>query len=472
MSEGYVYTYGDILVLPYKFEKITKLNITREINEHAKLYISGVIYDEDIDKYVEAAKDDESVKVSVKNDKGDITDLFEGIVTSISINATDDVRILEVEALSRTILMDIEKKSRSFQNENNAYKDIFNQINSGYSNAQVFDTVTNGAKIDKLIVQHKETDWELIKRLSSHFNGGVVAESQFTEIKYSLGASGDIAEYSIDEFNYSIKKGLHEYRVKSSNEDYDLDDVNLISYEIATSKIMNLYSKVKFKERSLFVYKCEIEMVNGEFFNKYTLRDEKGMKVRKIYNDKLVGLSLEGNILDTKNDVVKVNLGIDGNQDKGTARWFPYSTVYSSEDGTGWYCMPEVGDAVRLYFPDHEEKNSYVISSVNLKSKKSEKRSNPDYKNIGTKYGKQIIMKPGEVDIIANENLLMRMTDDGGIEVKSDKKIIFDAKDDIEITGKAKIIIQGDTSIDLNQASANINIKDNVTASGAKVKIE
>ncbi|WP_297423988.1 phage baseplate assembly protein V [Clostridium sp.] len=472
MSEGYVYTYGDILVLPYKFEKITKLNITREINEHAKLYISGVIYDEDVDKYVEVAEDDESIKVSVKDYEGNITDLFEGIVTSISINATDDVRVLEVEALSRTILMDIEKKSRTFQNENNTYEDVFNQINSGYSSAQVFDAVTNEAKIDKLIAQYHETDWELIKRLSSHFNGGVVAECQLTEIKYSLGASGDRKDYNIDEFNYSIKKGLQEYRIKSSNENYDLDNINLISYEIATNRIMNLYSKVKFKERSLCVYRCEIEMVNGELLNKYTLRDEKGMKVRKIYNNKLVGMSLNGSILDTKNDVVKVNLDIDGNQDKAAARWFPYSTVYSSEDGTGWYCMPEIGDAVRLYFPDHEEKNSYVISSVNLKSKKSEKRSNPDDKNIGTKYRKQIIMKPGEVDIIANENLLMRMTDAGGIEVKSDKKIIFDAKDDIEITGKAKIIIQGDTSIDLNQASANININDNVTASGAKVKIE
>ena len=472
MIGEYVYTYGDILVSPYKYEKILNIKITREINEHGKLYINGVIEDKYTDKYVEGAKDDESIKVSVKDNNGNIIDLFYGVVTSISINATDDVRVLEVEALSQTILMDIKKKSRTFQNKNSTYRDIFNEINREYTRAQVFDIVTGETKIDKLITQFKETDWELIKRLASHFNIGVVSECQLPDIKYSLGASGDMNEYDIDEFNYSVKKGLQEYRIKSSNENYDLDNMNLISYEIATNKMMNLYSRVKFKNRKLFVYKCKIEMINGEFFNKYILRDEKGMKVRRIFNNKLVGLSLKGTILDTQNDVVKINLDLDGNQDKETARWFPYSTVYSSEDGTGWYCMPEVGDAIRLYFPDNEEKNSYVISSVNLKSKNSEKRSNPDYKNIGTKYGKQIIMKPGEVDIIANENLLMRMTDAGGIEVKSDKKIIFDAQEDIEITGNAKIIIQGDTSIDLKQASANININDDVIASGAKVKIE
>ncbi|NSB17200.1 hypothetical protein [Clostridium beijerinckii] len=43
--------------------------------------------------------------------------------------------------------MDIEKKSHSFQNEDNTYEDIFNKINSGYNKAQTFDKVTNGAKI-------------------------------------------------------------------------------------------------------------------------------------------------------------------------------------------------------------------------------------------------------------------------------------------------------------------------------------
>ena len=81
-------------------------------------------------------------------------------------------------------------------------------------------------------------------------------------------------------------------------------------------------------------------------------------------------------------------------------------------------------------------------------------------------------MKPGAVEIIGNGNLLMRLTDDGGIEVKSNKKIILDAKQDIEITGGGKVSIQGSTGVALTQGAANINIKDDVTMSGGKVKIE
>lgn len=81
-------------------------------------------------------------------------------------------------------------------------------------------------------------------------------------------------------------------------------------------------------------------------------------------------------------------------------------------------------------------------------------------------------MKPGAVEIIGNGNLLMRLTDDGGIEVKSDKKIILDAKEDIEITGGTKITIEGSEGVELTQGAANINIKDDVTMKGGKVNIE
>ncbi|WP_341457451.1 phage baseplate assembly protein V [Clostridium butyricum] len=282
----------------------------------------------------------------------------------------------------------------------------------------------------------------------------------------------DGISYSLDEFNYSIKKSIHEYKEKYENGIETLNDMNLISYEITTNKMLNLCEAVNFNGKNLYVYKSIIEICDSEFINKYVLRDEKGMKIQKKYNDKLIGLSLKGNILDTKNDVVKIKLDIDSSQNKDTAKWFPYSTVYSSEDGTGWYCMPEVGDAIRLYFPDNEEKNAYAISSVNLKSSNSQKRSDPSVKNIGTKYGKQLVMKPGAVEIIGGNNLLMRMTDDGGIEIKSDKKIILDAQDDIEIKGKAKVSIKGDEGVDLTQNSANLAIKDDVKMTGGKVKIE
>ena len=472
MAYDYVYTYGDIIVSNYEFVKISELKIESKINDHAKLYIKGIIDSEKGDKYVEGANDESFIKISVKDNKNDIKDLFQGIVINISINTSNDIKILEIEALSATFLMDINKKNRTFQNENSTYRNIIDTVNSSYKNISIVDNVTETAKIDTFVVQYKETDWEFVKRLASYFNSWIVPECQLTDIKYSIGKTGMSRTYSLEEFNYSIKKGIQEYKIKDGNGVSGLYDIDLITYEVITNKMLDLCDAVTFKGRKLYVYEAEIEMHDSIFSNKYSLRDKNGMKIRRIYNNQIVGLSLSGTILDIKSDVVKVNLEIDGKQALNAARWFPYSTVYSSEDGTGWYCMPEKGDAIRLYFPDNVEKNAYVISSVNLKSRDTEKRSDPSVKSIGTKYGKQLIMEPGAVNIIGGSGMMVKMTDDGGIEIISDKKIILDAQDDIEINGKAKVLIKGESGVDLTQNSANLSIKDDVTMRGGKVKIE
>lgn len=473
MGEEYSYTDGDILVKPYIFQRIEKLKLINELNEHAKIYISGIISDEIIDKYVESTSPYESIAVALKDDRGNIIDLFRGIVINIGINAIDNVRTLEIEALSETFLMDIQKRSRSFQNENSSYEDVIRMVNSQYSDIQFIDDATYGSKIDKLLVQYKETDWQFIKRIVSHFNCALVPACELKGIKYTLGSAENNKSFNINEFNYSIKKGIQEYNIKCANDGYDLSEVDLISYEIATNKIMTLYNDVVFMERKLFVYRCEIELVNGVLLNKYILRDINGMKVRKIYNNNITGVSLQGRVLDTKKDKVKVSLEIDGSPTNcDVARWFEFATIFSSPSGAGWYCMPEIEDVVRLYFPDNEEKHAYVISSMHYPSSNPNKRSDPSVKSIGTKYGKEIIMSPGAVEIIGNGNLLMRLTDDGGIEVNSNKNIVLDAGGDISINGGGKVSITGKEGVNLTQLGANVVIQDDVTMSGGKVNIQ
>ncbi len=473
MSEEYVYGQGDIIVEPYKFQKITKLKIINELNEHSKLCLSGIISDENADKYVENAVAEETINVSLKDDEGNTTVLFNGYVTKVGIRAENDVRTLEVEALSKTFLMDIRKFSGSYQDENLAYENIFMQKNSGYGDVVMLDNATYEAKIDGFIVQYKETDWEFLKRLASYFNVALVPESRMTGIKYSIGGADENVVYDIDEFNYSIEKGLQEYNVKAANEGYELNDLNLVSYEITTNKLMKLYNQVSFKGRKLFVYKGETELEGGVITSKYILRDENGMKVNRAYNDKMTGLSLQGRVLDTQKDKVKVSLEIDGSPtERDGARWFEFATIFSQPDGTGWYCMPEIGDVVRLYFPDSEEKHAYVLSSMHYDGIDDSKRSDPSVKSISTKYGKEIVMSPSSVEIIGNGNLLMRLSDDGGIEVNSDKNIVMNAGGDVSISGGGKVTIQGDAGINLTQASANMTIQDDITMSGGKVNIQ
>lgn len=472
MSEEYVYTYGDISISPYKFEKITKLKLIQEINEHAKLQLSGIISDENTDEYVESAGENEIIKVSVEDDDGNTINLFEGIVINISIDVRNNVRTLEIEALSQTFLMDIKKSNGTFQNEEFTYEDIFRKINSGYGDIMMVDNVTNGAKIDEFLVKYNETDWEFLKRLASHFNTGLVPACYLSGIRYSIGWVRTENAYNLTEFNYSIKKGLREYKVKAYNEGYDLSDIDLISYEITTNRIMNLYEDVAFNGRKLMVYKCEIQMVGGILSNKYILRDERGMKVKKMYNDRIAGASLQGRVLAAQKDQVKVSLEIDGSPtEREGAKWFDFATIFSSPDGTGWYCMPEVEDVVRLYFPDNMEKHAYVINSLHYPYSNSNesRRSDPSVKSFSTKYGKEIVMRPGGIDIISGGNS-MSLDDGGGIQVSSNSQISMSGSS-INISGGA-VSIHGAGGVTLSQSGASINIKDDVVMSGGKINTQ
>lgn len=254
MAYDYVYTYGDIIISNYEFVKITDLRIERKINEHAELYVKGIIDSVKGDKYVEGANDKSFIKVSLKDDKNNVKDLFQGIIINISINSSNDIKTLEIQGLSQTFLMDINKKNRTFQNEGSTYRNIINTVNSSYKNISIVDNITETSKIDTFVVQYKETDWEFIKRLASYFNSWVVPECQLEDIKYSIGKTGMLKAYSLEEFNYSIKKGIQEYKIKEGNGVSGLDDINLITYEVITNKMLDLCDSVTFKGRNLYVY--------------------------------------------------------------------------------------------------------------------------------------------------------------------------------------------------------------------------
>ena len=126
MSEEFAYTLGNVLIEPYKFKEISALKLIRKANEHAELYLKGIIAEEyeHSDKYVECADDKSSIKISVKNYDNETVDLFYGMVTSISLDNVQEVKSLEIRALGNTCLMDIKKKRRSFQGNKTTYNAV------------------------------------------------------------------------------------------------------------------------------------------------------------------------------------------------------------------------------------------------------------------------------------------------------------------------------------------------------------
>lgn len=496
-NEGKAINWNKLIFNNYEFQDILEVKITQGINQHARLFISGILTDAEEKQcasYVQSADQNTPVALKYMDSTGEEQILFQGIVTDIKQTMRAGLKHLTMEAVSYSYLLDVKKISRSFQREGEKYSYIFQEINAlarEYVPNLKDDVVKAEGNqedgiIECLVVQYHETDWEFMKRLASHFNIGLVPDLKMDSPKVYFGLppeprGKDGAEQPVPEFNvsaYEIKRNTAAFATASSNTRHNsgvhLSENDFTYCEAQSIDVLQLGQKVNFLEIPWYVKNSQLLMEKGAVNNTYILATAQGLMQDDRYNTKLPGRSLHGIVKTVTKDQVQVHIiDIDTKWDEGATWFFPFTTIYSSPDGSGLYMMPEVGDNVRIYFPSNKEEESVAVSSINLTPSKRGKREDTDSKILSTVYGKQIILTPGGISIISNDNLLMTLTDKGGVNIKSDKKIKFEAKDEIEIKSTAsKVVVSGKDEISLKQGGSEINMKDNITITGNKVKIQ
>ena len=171
-----------------------------------------------------------------------------------------------------------------------------------------------------------------------------------------------------------------------------------------------------------------------------------------------------------KRDMVFVELEEDEYR-SSSCRWFPFSTVYSSQDGTGWYCMPEEGDRIRLHFPDADERNAYVISAVHLPTENG--RLNPDEKSFRNKYNKEIRFTPKGLVITNNAGSFIEISDDHGIWIESDKDIRIRAKGQMTVASEDQdVTLSAENVLRIKQKETSIKLSEDIIVSGGEFRLQ
>lgn len=271
-------------------------------------------------------------------------------------------------------------------------------------------------------------------------------------------------------------------------------------YKVKSREYLELGERTTFMAQTFFVYESVSIFDGEELMHTYTLRRTGGFKTVYAHNSGIIGASLDATILATKNDTVKVAVAVDGGQKESEAKWFPYSTVYSSPDGTGWYCMPEKGDKVRLYFPNEFEEDGYIISSINLGNTGAESapasggggvsgspagaagggavsaasapRSNPDMKTISNKDGKEVTLTPTTIIMTNNKGMMVVLDDEEGVKIISNKNVVITAAENMVIKSDAQIDIQATKAIQLVKGNSKLTLKDELEIEGVRYKMQ
>lgn len=468
-----IMAYNSLSVLPYELNHLLELKISKKINDHARLYFTGIVPEEAKDSYVQMTKCQTQVQVNEVDENGDSLIAFKGIILNIEVKAVNGIYYIKAEAVSNTYNMDIKLNKRSFQDPGMTYKSIVDKVISSYSRSDTIDTASNGKTIGKLILQYNETDWEFIKRLASHFNTGLVPEAKADSPKFWFGIPERSSEANLDDFNYSVKKKISEFRRSSENFIQGINENDFIYYEVETNKILEIGSRVKFKDKLLLVCEVESLMKDGILLNRYTMAPKNGLNQNILYNNQIIGLSLQGKVISVSGDNVKVHLEIDDGQGSSDVWNFKYASMYTAEGSSGWYCMPEVNDSVRIYFQDNKEENAIAVSSVrrNSTAGANNKLSDPNVKYFRTKSGKELMFGNDEILITASDgNIFIRLNEGKGIEIYSNKDIKITSKKGITMDAEKKVVIAAKDEIDMSCKESSISMNGVTTIKGNEVK--
>ncbi len=461
-----------IITEPICFLSILELETKEEINQHGYMRLGGYISDEEEEEYFNLLMGEIWEKVELIGREGEHSILFNGIVTDFCIDQINDQKKLTLTLRSGTWLMEEERHFRSWQDGNMTYEEIFKEVSLPYPKKSLVFNKSYERKTGEMVLQYEETDWSFLKRLASRSHGYLVADSrkEGCRLHYSIPRGKEIL--FLQEGKYRIKKDLEIYGRKKKNGLFHLTENDCLIYELESRENHRIGDYMMVYGRTFYLYKIEGCYQGGEMCYRYGFMQKKGLDVLAYGDKNYIGLCLKGEVIGVKENQVQVKLIGDENQKQEITFWYPYATVYSTPDGTGWYCMPEVGDQVRLTIPGMEEGEAYVTSSVHLDTD-NEERKNPEEKVWKTKYKKEIRFTPDSIVITNNQGNRIELRDEEGIQIVSSGALSLEAAKDITISSDTgSLLAAGDTSVRFKQGGTSIQLDEGISFIGGELKVQ
>lgn len=468
-------TYENLKLSTYEVEHITYLFLSKRANEHGDMELVAILAEEIADQYIYLTDELTPVKLSYFNENKKEIILFQGMVTNLQVSKQGGVFYMQLSAKSNTCLMAIELKSRSFQNIDMTTHQIIKEVLSGYEQA-AFNPQIPDVPIGEILVQYQETDWAFLKRLVSKYGEVLVAEVRSDGIACFAGVPKQGESVVIDAFQYRVSKSIESYEIMKRNDWAEVNEIEYIVFHVSNKRIFQVGDSVELDGKILCVEQAGHLLEDGILKNEYVLKLKKGFKSLKQYNVGIAGCSISGTVAAVARDRVMVDLEIDA---PGRAcYWFPYSTMSASTDGSGWYCMPEKGDNVRVYFPSKIEGEAYATSSISGyqpgpgADKNEDPMADPKIKHLSTVYDKVIKFAEEGILISADSGqAAVFLGKDGTLSVYGANSINVTAEENVAIKANENIVIGAEKNIVIKNAKASIEISEegNVILEGKKV---
>lgn len=419
-----------------EFEKciISKCDITIEYNRHAVACLTFVSDSAMSINEIESAIDSGSITLINDNKKM----IFVGKIATANILNKGTAYTIEVVAHSNSIVLDTEKRKRSFQNVSMTYRELAERVLGSTKNAMAICSKDCDVLLDRIFIQYNETDWQFLKRVFSKLGLSIRCDVTTSDIIVYIGNDKELSDIKIVETEYTqgIVHSYHKYGKNSGllKNEYVYYDIKIFeNYEIGIQTI--------FHGEKLRIFSKHICLENGMYHIKYRLGANGLFVMPPIYNNELAGISFVGKVIKTENETVKVHLDMDVEQNENEA--FPFE--WTPLSGNMMYCMPMNRTRIAIYFSDREETSAKAIACVGEEQESISCGKGASYRAFATEHNKKMELEEDGIIFTSNrENTIMNE-----LSLKDSFGILFSSKNDIICTAIKEIEVESDVLLDI-----------------------
>lgn len=431
--------------------RILKMDIENSINTYGHAYVEGEVELAAGNDFVQRIQPDTTITIKTSA-AGQPQELFVGVISGANVRKESEYAVLELKLDSTAAKLNKERKNQSFQNTGSTYKEVINKTIKGDA---TLDMKVSDRATGSLIMQYNETAWDFAKRMASALGAPISSNTDTKVPVITVGSPNTGKTYNLSDVEYGFATEEESVSTKlTSDQAVQLGDK--VTYDGQTNVVKKYVSTLQggiLKTTVYVIPEAEAKSMNSGSGN--------GQK--PIMNTQASGKMFTGTVQAVKLDKVQVHLtDIDSSYDAGGNFWFPYSTAYSSGDGSGFYCMPAVGDMVRVFFPSDKEGDAFAASSVNVSP-----LDNPVHKKWRSPAGKEILFTEEGMFITCKEQkIFINMEDETGITIHSDKDINVNSKTNMMLYAKEGITLHAESKILISTGESYIDITDKLIQMG------
>ena len=436
--------------VPVDYVCIEDFQLEHQMNQHGWATVKILLEDNANQDVVQKFSINDRIKIYTSGKNG--STIFVGVPIKVQMSHIGMFFRLTIQLYSVTILLDLKKKSRSFQNISMTYRELIAGIVKEYSGL-VKDLASNGKKLKGPYIQYEETDWEFLLRMSSCV-GAVFYSPISAKVPNCVVGIQKENKYNLKDMPHTTRKNIKQYLQEKSYEGKGTED-GAKEYIVRTVEHYQVGDEITFHDVCGIVMSVSANMRRGRMVFCYRIKQEKGIFQLQRYNSRIAGNSIEGKVLEIDKHQLKLHLSIDESQKKDEAFSYPFSTQYTGKNSTGWYAMPEVGQSVNLFVPKNDETAAFITKVNRTDGDNNQKTVDPLTKYFGTKEGREMKLAPEEVTFSAvEEKTFIKLSDNGGVtiqtpdDIKLNGKVFSSTCKSFDITSKEKIVlVASDSSI-------------------------